>query len=246
MSRFAFACCTFIFSGKKFAFFQDFQEEFFQSLRRSPCLEMSTISDEKATIWNYKVPKPEYEARMDQLNAMRADSNEKSGFKLELQVRAYAQLDSYHKAILGNLFECFESETVGAAYALARKLYRNPLMSSESKGLLALAITFLSNKAIPRASIFVNATPFSSVAVDDWAYYLALARCKLKVGQYVQAGALLDLAAAVPHCHLPLVDQHALVCREQFNDCMHPLFSVLFDSPSKMVSICFHSLCLTI
>lgn len=150
----------------------------------------------------FDIPREELDARRQRLQAVYgANSSETRSFSLERQLHAYNVLGSYEKACLANYFIMIEVDRHSLAFYMAKELFGSAHLRRESIGLLAFAAASATTGIAPLASIITHATPFSQVADDDWAYYLALAIVKLKYSQPRLALQLIELAELVLHHH---------------------------------------------
>lgn len=186
----------------------DAASEALKSLSTAPPLDSASISPNAhpdSIVFDF-FPKEDVSARLATLKAKaQAGKVLLKTFDLSLQLRCYSNLNFFERSYLSNYFQCLEGREFNLAYNFIQKLFESPAMADEPRGLLAYAIAVLAEAPTARASLVTNATPFSRVVEDDWAYYIALALLKAEYAQPQQALAYIELAELVPHHHVGIV-----------------------------------------
>lgn len=172
------------------------------SFSAPPAAELSPLEQCLA----FKLSVDEYNARFTALEELYKDvSDEERTFTFPKQLRCINELNEHEYACLTNFFQCVEANEWSMAFTLIDKLYKCSAMANEPLGLLAFVTASVSTHYTPMASVVRHATPFSRVQLDDWAYYIALARLKLDHDQPAHAHSWMRLAKLVPHHHPGIV-----------------------------------------
>lgn len=128
-------------------------------------------------------------------------------FSVENQIASYMDFTDAETSAFRCFWISMEAGDPDVAWSIISKLYTSPAMKDETRGPLALCCEAVSVKDAHKASIVDQATPLSKVALNDWAYYLAIARLKNRVGQHTEARKWVQLAQLVPQHHTAFVTQ---------------------------------------
>lgn len=127
------------------------------------------------------------------------------GFDIRPQLKAFDTLCPEEQLAFQTFWQSLESCDYRLAWWVISKLYMSPLLANESLGLVALAASFIATKPTALSSITAAATPIRALQGDDWAFFVAIARAKLRAYQPAQALSWADLAQEVPHHHQAMV-----------------------------------------
>lgn len=169
---------------------------------------MQAWSDE---IYDYKVSDDEFKAQLaliDQLPPLQSDTKQFHNEDLS---------DALLHA-LENFFHALEAGEYDAARTVIESLYQRQEFHSKSKGLYALSIVEQGASEEVLTSVIREATPFSRIDADDWAFYLALAKIKRFCNQPIAAEYLITLAERIPYHHEAMLKRERelmITCRVQ-------------------------------
>ena len=126
-------------------------------------------------------------------------------FEVEAQLPCYKALTDNEKEAFLLFWRAMEAGEHELAWITISGLYKSKNMKGASKGALALACEHCAENDTPLASILNQATPLTNIAVDDWAFYLAIAHIKIGVNQPLQAVPWVQIAMRIPHRHKMMV-----------------------------------------
>lgn len=195
---------------------------------------MSALTESEQFIWSYRPTDAEFQERLALLSRPREEDD---GEFLSKQVRCFSELNNHEKGLLAHFFTCIEGGETQLSYHLISRLYSSATMANEPTGLYAYAIASIASAPAAGVSIIKRATPLSAVAVDDWAYYAALALIKAPI-QPDLAMRFLQLASLVPHCHEAPIKAVGKFLKEKIRISTFPVSSALFLDATALWDFC--------
>lgn len=171
----------------------------------------------------FSLPEEDLKRINGELDKLFPDNTVVQNFDVSAQLSCYNDLQEHEKSAFLLFWRAMEACEFELAWSIISKLYTSKTMKGASKGPLALACEHCAENDTPLASILSQATPLTRIAVDDWAFYLAIAHIKMGVDQPVQAVPWVQLAQRIPHRHKMMV----------FNT-MHRINTILQKSTSAL------------